>query len=477
MKTHTIWNHRVHQEWAGEELTFWRLAFFPTYDYDKISPILREVMKDLGVSSYVVYETLGVFDIFIRAWLPAKASDRFEQSLTAALAGESLQLCEAFAVTEVIRHWVWDDDQDHDREPSREVLAKPLNTETIERTNYGKLTADEWSDLEAMSVVRRQSLVVQDGAGGIENVKAQKGVKFLIVIASSVYMTTYRERERVAKQLLRILRDHKVREASLYEGNGFGQFVMMGRVLASEFYVLPRLAIAVDSASRRDTARPYTFLSARPGLMQFEERLPEKLDTELVDAANVSELLRRVEDRQFVTADSAWMNWRRYLIGEDARLTADERLFNNRVVASIVGLLNADGGYLVVGALNAKARFGPTSAAEHQLLSEFDRVGDYICVGIDAEMDEYDWGEFRLKLQSTIRLRIEPTPVGSMRIGKQRVGKRDLCMINVLPTTATWYYRRVDAADAPTFFAREDGRTVVYGGLQADAYKRSSPRG
>jgi hypothetical protein len=476
MTPRTIWHHRVHQEWAGEELAFWRLAFFPTYDYENIvKPLVQKVMSDLKIGSYAVYETMGVFDIFIRAWLPAGVSHRFERALVEALDGASLQLCEGFGVTRVVRHWVWDTGEGEPMaEPTRQTLVEPLPAKRIESVNLGHLGEDEFAALETASLLVRRQLVVKNGDDD-ESQEQGNGVKFLIVIASSTF-ATYQEREREASELVRIMQEREIEDASLYEGNGFGQFVMMGRVPADRFYLLPRLAIAVDSARRRDTARPYTFVSAHPGVMMFQEQLPTQLPPEPTDI-RVSELLSQQPGATLAIVPSARMNWRRYLIGETPDLMPDEDHFNEAIVTTVVGLLNAQGGCLVVGALAADARFGPNHAEEHPLLAEYPPEGDYLVLGLDREEEPYVWDRFRQWLVSTIRLRVEPAPIGTVGVTKHTIHGRELCVIRVAPTSATWYYRRVSPSEDPAFFVREDARTVRQRGLSADIYKQASPRG
>lgn len=476
MAPRTIWHHRVHQEWAGEELTFWRLAFFPTYDYDNVvADRLHEVMDELRIGSYAVYETMGVFDIFIRVWLPADAGHRFEQKLTEKLHDASLQICEGFAVTRVVRHWVWDDEHGQPLPgPGRQTLSEPLQPDRIECVNRDQLGEDDLRALQESSLLVRRELIVKNGEDDRSH-KDGKGVKFLIAIASST-LATYQEREQEASELVRIMYDHEIEDASLYEGNGFGQFVMMGRVPASCFHLLPQLAIAVDSARRRGTARPYTFVSAHPGLMMFQERLPEQLPPEPGEV-RIADLLSQPPGATLAVVPSARLNWRRYLIGEDPTLSRDEEHFNEEVVTTLVGLLNAEGGHLVVGALAADARFGPSRAEDHPLLRDYPREGDYLVIGLDREDDPYDWGQFRQWLISTIRLRIEPAPIGTVGVTRHKIDGRELCVIKVAPTSATWYYRRVKPSEDPVFFVREDARTVRQGGLSADIYKQARPRG
>jgi predicted HTH transcriptional regulator len=210
--------------------------------------------------------------------------------------------------------------------------------------------------------------------------------------------------------------------------------------------------------------------------MMFQERLPEQLPPGSGEV-RVGELLSQPPGQTLAVVPSARMNWRRYLIGEDPALSRDEDHFNEEVVTTLVGLLNAQGGHLVVGALTTDARFGPSRAGDHPLLKDYPSEGRYLVIGLEAEDDPYEWDQFRQWLISTIRLRIEPAPIGTVGVTKHKIHGRELCVIKVAPTSATWYYRRVKRGEDPVFLVREDARTVRQGGLSADIYKQARPRG
>jgi hypothetical protein len=130
-----------------------------------------------------------------------------------------------------------------------------------------------------------------------------------------------------------------------------------------------------------------------------------------------------------------------------------------------------------VGALEAAARFGEEVVGSLPEFAEQRRIGDYVCVGVNSEYDERGWDGFRLTLLDAINARIDPSPAGSLGLDRQEVNGRDLWVVSVKPTNATWYYRYLGEGQPEQFFVREDGRTVAYAGSRADAYKRTSPRG
>lgn len=464
-----VWNHRVHQRWAGEDLTFCRLAFFPEYDQEAIVQRLHEVLCGLGVRAYAIYETLGLFDLFVRAWLPSHTIARFEEQANKALAEHSLQVLEIFAVSRIVRHWIWDDGNGGVHEPEAALLEQRWSDEEIARADAGKLTEPEKRTYDEDLHVLRQ-LPAPDSES--------EGIKFLTVIASSVYSITYQTRIELERRLLEILDTLEIDEPSLYEGIGFGQFILMGRVRPEEFFKIPGIAQAINDAGIQDavTARPYTFMSLRKTHVYFADRLPLTQEEEELDELDVAKLLAQGAGQRLEVVDAARLDWRRYLAG-DGQLAMSEDVLNDGIIRAVVGLLNADGGDVVVGALRRDRRLGDLAAEEHPKLAGFPHSGEFICVGVNEEYNEREWDAFRVQLQDLINARVDPPPSGAVELIRHRVEDRDLCVIRVKPSRATWYYRYISDTEPIKFFVREGDRTVAYSGSRADMLKQARPRG
>lgn len=456
-----IWNHRIHQRWAGEDLAFWRLAFFPTYNFPEIKTRLHALMQQFDIKAYTIYETLGLFDLFIRAWLPSQSIEGFQNAITEELAGQGLQLCEPFLVSRILRHWAWDDGHGKLVDPSDELLRTRRPSAMIAAIDDG--TAPEQTRQELLDGNALRDLG-DEGDGGI---------KFLIVISSSIYSMTYAARGRLEQSLLNILDDHDLGEPSLYEGSGFGQFILMGRVQPQSFFILPELAVAINKAGIQDTARPYTFVSSTEKPIYFADRISHATDT-VFEPLDLDALLAGGEDDHLEVKGSAWLDWRRRLSGdgEDKR---SQKVINDGLVKAVVGMLNADGGHVVLGALEQSARFGEHHGEDHPRLAELPRVGEYVLVGVNDEYDARGWDKFRRGLLDVLSSRIDPPPTGAITLSRQAVSGRDICIVAIAPTSATWYYRYL-SENVAEFFVRENGRTVAYSGSRADTYKRERPR-
>jgi hypothetical protein len=459
-----VWHHRIHQQWAGEDLTFWRLAFFPRYDREQVLRVIHAVMGGEGVRSYAIYETLGLFDLFVRAWLPAHTSEQIGEALNKALKSESLQLIEPFIVTSVLRHHVWDDkDEEETRKPHSTMLLEPMGDGEIERLNRGELADDE----------RRK--LYEDGV--LAQLDKAEGVKFFIVITSAVFSITWGAREELKKGLLTALDESGIKEPSLYEGSGFGQYVVMGRAPQLDFFSITKLSTAINDLGigHLVTARPYTHVCAQEDTLWYADRLPTMRHD---GPAEIDSILEQPESQMFEVKGSLRLNLARWLNNEhESKAVADDAVVNEGVLRAAVGMLNADGGQIVVGALERNARFGEHLAEDHPRLSGFPRRGPYICVGVNDEYGDKEWDGFQLDLQNLMGARIQPSPSGSFTVTRETVEGRDLCVISIRPSPVNWFYRFTGPKDPVKFYVREGNRTVAYAGMSADAYKRERPRG
>lgn len=457
-----LWHHRIHQRWAGEDLYFWRLAFFPRYNRERVLVAIDQVMTDQDVHSFTVYEALGLFDIFIRAWVPSHSSEKFKQALNDALEGESLQLLESFSVSRVLRHHVWEQGNHERTEPADSLLREPWEDAVIERLNEGRLSEEE------------QTKLYEDRV--LAPIHPCDGVKFFTVITPAGFSVTKFAHDTLEEGLLRLLDQSNIEEPSLYAGSGFGEYIVMGKARPNDFFAITELSTAINSLGVQDTvsARPYTHVCAHSHPLFYADRLPLRDQERSYD---IDALLRRSESHTFEVKGSLSLDLSRWLKTDEVDPVSSDKVINEGVVKAVVGMLNADGGHLVVGALERIANFNHAPADDHPKLAEMPRRGDYICIGIDEEFDERGWDGFRLKLQELLSSRIQPSPAGSVSISRERVDGRQMCVIGIQPTRANWFYRVLGENGPVNFYVRDGNRTVSYAGVQADTYKARRPRG
>jgi predicted HTH transcriptional regulator len=224
------------------------------------------------------------------------------------------------------------------------------------------------------------------------------------------------------------------------------------------------------------SARPYTHLCSSEELLYYADCLPIDGTPESVD---VEALLALDESQTLEVKGSATLDLTRWLSTDERRPTKNEDVLNDGVIKAVVGMLNADGGTVILGAVESNRMYGKLAAAAHPKLAPYLQIGKYVCVGIDhePEFQRNEWDGFRLWLQNILGSRIDPAPAGALGVTPHRVGDQTLCIIRIQPSRATWYYRLLGHDQPVKFYVREDGRTMAYAGSQADIYKRSRPRG
>ncbi len=457
-----MWHPRIHQRWADEELAFWRFAFFPTYRKDRIIEKIDLAMREHSVGSCVLYETLGVFDLFLATWLPVSSLERFEKSLELSLVSESLQFVESFVVSRTLRHWVWDDGEGGLREPSAATLEERLDAGLIARANSGELSPEESRGLDAANVLARVDPPPADG------------IPFIIVVSSAIYSLTTDSRGKLARQLVELSERYPITARALFEGSGFGLHVLTGVVDAARFGIVAKLSNDLNQLAEHSalTARPYTHICVDPVSIYYAETL--RLDGQ--SDVRGGDLLASSDAHRVAVEPSARLDWRTWLEGRESAPSLEEQLIDDGLITTVVGMLNADGGQVVVGALRGEVPLADGLVRDQPRLADYPHEGDYICIGVNHEYGARGWDGFELELRDQLATKIDPPPTSACSISRRPVGSVDMCVINVEPRRSTWYYRYLGPTEPVRFYVRRDGRTVSYDGSAADAYKRSQPR-
>ena len=452
------WHHRVHQEWARERLHFWRLGFDPTYDRDAIQEAIKQTFQERDVLSYAVYELTGTYDIVIRMWLPMSCTlQKFKEALWTNLADKHIAVLDVFILTtDPIMHWVFDDpDSQSLREPR---LQSRLPDSEIELINEGNLPEDRRREYENDGLIARTP--------------HHEGIKFFVAIPAP---QTARARaiDAFKRELVRIVRSASdIEEKSLYEGEGFAQFLIMGRVPFEKFSRLrTEILDKINSTNISATfgVRTYTFLSLLEDFVGdlFQEKLPTATEAVL---PTVVDYLTIYESSRLEVKASAFADWTRWLVKQEGDHPQHvDRVTDEGVLRAVVGFLNAEGGVIVIGAL--ERRQFPRDPVR-SLLTKYPAVGEYYLVGIGEDMRGSDWDAYQRKLLNVLNRRITPMAGPWIRIEKQSSNGIDLCVLTVLQTTANWYY----IADDPQFYVRQENTTQPLPGIDADAYKRERPR-
>jgi hypothetical protein len=448
------WHPSIREAWAGEHLYFWRFAFSPTYDRDRIVAGFRKVLALHGVSEYTIYELFaGGYDVFLRVWLPT-SQGAFESDLYQEFGPHNV-VTQSFWVDRILVHWPWESDGEAAiRQVDQALLRKRLPGGEIERINSGDITAAQRTKYEEKNM--------------IVGIQRRKGVKFFTSISvGSGGLPTY-ALQRLENRIISVLQEaSKIREKSLYSGIGFGQYLVMGR--AGNFFDIEKeitrpLNNVVDPAifGARTTTYP----------VSMPDFLDAKYDLRLGEAQSVphsaAEALEEDESQTLEVKGSAFVKLERWLTG-DGVLDHDDSLADKGILKAITGLLNADGGTLLIGALE-RQRFESVSQ-----VSECPRYGNYIVVGIGQDTDGTDWDRYERRIRVLLEKRIQPDPNGWVSIAREEMGGRQLAVITVRPADE-WFYHYMSSEPRPRFWVRQGNRTVELMGRDSDIYRREKPR-
>lgn len=270
--------------WGRERLFFWRLSFWPTHDRELVLAALDVVLESHHICSFAVYELFGDNDLLVRAWLPVQTTQEdFEAGLRTGL--PKLSQLAVFSVTSNVTHWVWESDGEFRRPSQARMLARPPDDEIATVNRF-----DEAPD----ELLRRF---------GEDNLIAEathtRGIKFVVVVTIAPVGGYVDHSTEMRDRLVGILeRAGSVEERSLYEGVGFGRFLVLGRVDFDKFErIRTEVTDPITSELSPSTfgGRTYTMLVPAGDFLRFEERLPVEHPSPRVLTA--AEALETVEGR------------------------------------------------------------------------------------------------------------------------------------------------------------------------------------
>jgi hypothetical protein len=454
------WHSRAHKAWGKERLYFYRLGFAPVYRPSDIEKCLTEVLLSHRVGSYVIYELYGSWDLLVRLWLPSDVlSEDFDAALEGALEHVDLNHLTKFAVSDISRHWVWGPGE-YPR-PSDTTLAtdRPSDQETS-AVNGGDPDPALLQRLSEKHVVAEAIYTT--------------GIKFAMIVTPPTAEIGVKQVKHLQEQLVKIVdeaADMHINDLSLYGGHGFGIALIMGRVELRYFNAI-RTALAYRISSGLGPhaigARTITMIIAGSEFHGFNETLP--LANEILDEADITidEALEKKEDHRAEVKGSAFLDYKRHLVG-DGEL-CENRGVTDALVKAVLGMLNADGGTIVVGALEL------SKLPQAETLPGSPVGDDRWCVGVEAEWNEEGWDGYERRLDEILLSRISESPgLWIASIEPQTIDGRTVAGIFIRKPDRFWYYPK-DEANKGRFYVRRGASTVELSGPEADAYKDAHPR-
>jgi hypothetical protein len=450
-------NPQIHEQWGQSRLIFWRLAFSPTYSRTKALDELRHIFaEELGVTAYTVYELTGNFDLLVRVWLPRECTRAMlrERFRTLSEIGE----VDYFEVDDTLRQWIWDDGVGGLRKPDPAVLRDGPGASDFYAVNRALATKTPLQEAQREAYIK---------ANVLAETPTNPGVKFAVAVRAQNLGD--RQRDAIRKTLLQIMNDAEtIHERSLYEGEGFGQFLLIGRVAFEHFHAISAELterINNDALLEGFGARTYTFPVATPHFVEFSDHLP--INGTEPARESLRSYLEAGESESLEVKGSAFVDLKRYFIGDGARETPDE-IADEGVLRSIVALLNGRGGVLIVGAVE-KAHFA--SVRHHaDLFRTIEEIGDFLVVGLAPDYgDRGNWDAWERRLRDVANTRIQP-PAGSWYTAHRDTSLgRDIAVIVVAPPQDQSPYYLQMAGDY-AFFTREGNLTRRLHGPEIHAY-------
>jgi hypothetical protein len=466
---HFQWHPELHRQWGKERLAFWRMGFSPTYDRSQVKQRLLDLFSAQDVNSYAFYEMIGIHDLMLRLWLPTSMTlSSFDSELKAALQREGILMTEYFAVDETLAHWVWTDKSGRPRPVNKKILEHGIPDETLTRINRATIKREERKSYEGLDVIAPSGHV--------------KGIKFFVIVTTGtlpVYLS--HDEPTLSERISKILHDaDSILEKSLYMGSGgLGQFLIMGKVKPPNFdKIFTELIEPINNLGlkRNLRARTYTHICTT-GLVDFVDILPPWQDVVRdSEVKPIGDYLREEESRKLEVKGSAFVkveNW----ISTGKRKFDRELLFDG-VLRTIVGMLNSEGGAIVIGALEAREPF-ISASKEGGPLADCPNFEDrYLIYGLEADYhvsgSTKNWDSFVQRLNGHIGERITPQAHPWVTIDDSEFMGKPMAVLSVREPDSAWFYLR--DGNQETFHVRQENQTVILGGAKADEYKRAKRR-
>ncbi len=442
-------------KWADEQLYFWRLAFSPTYDRERIMTGIHEALELQGATAFTAYELFGGgFDVFLRAWLPT-SQGAFESSLRQTL-GQHTIVAQPFWVNRVIAHWPWELAAGTlgVRPVPASVLRHRLPDHEIARINDRRLTRAQRAEYESHNL--------------IAPVKRGAGIKFFTAVTTNNTPLTAYATDKLEEKIKMVLGTaSRIDEKSLYAGVGFGQYLLMGRT--RHFYAIDEeITTPLNHAVEPSVygSKTITFTVARQDFLGFSYDL--KLDGRAAAPRSASDALQGEESQNLEVKGSVFVGLDRWL--KDGVLERDERVVDEGFLKAVTGLLNAEGGAIVIGALEQR-RFD-----SHESLAACPRLGSYIIAGIDHDLDGRVWDKYERRIRSLLETRIQPNPNVWISIAPEEIGGRTVAVLTVGHLGARWFYHYPSGEKRPRFWVRQGARTLELTGPESDIYRDEKAR-
>lgn len=457
-KAEFLWHYNVHKKF-GENLLYLMFSFVPVYRREEIISSLEKFIMERSISSYCIYEIFGYYDIMLRIWIPSfQHPSTFIKELERKLEAVDCIRGLPFYVEDNHYHWMWwnyresaelfsPDDEDIDK--LSEDIVKAVDSNTIHPS--------EFAELENHHILKRY--------------EPKEGIKFFVMIPPPplAVSPTFSYRENVERELVSLVIKHKdIIEPSIYFGTGFAWFIIKGKIPSTSYSELNNLIQEINKIGIIGfQIRTYTYLVCE--VVAENEGIALPLGAVEEKERDITHYLTCEENERFEIKGSLLFNIDRFLRDKEYKGEPDERIAIEGVLKSIVGLLNADGGKILIGVIEAY-RYGDLLKNPNNLLHKLPRIDNRIVFGIEKEYVQKDWDAFCRRLSDLIRTHIGKEASAIVNFQRHQYQGKDLCLVDV-KKGRSWYY-----LDKNRFYVRRANSTILLEGREADSYKMLYPK-
>ena len=482
-KPHFLWHNDVHREWGDDKLVFIFLGYEITYARDVAVERLESLFQRLNIRSFQIYEITAPYDLLVRAWIPARMQ-RHELRDLIDKEHKSISIHHIFDVVEIIHHWPWAKSRRGPigdmHAPSPELLEKGLplrereSLNGLQSTNGNKPVKNQKNP--PLPTKYRDARI-------LTRPPYRKGIRFLVLVK----VRQVDEWDALQRRLCMLLQQSRsvIKDPSLYRLDDKHQFLIFGHVEEKQgkFHsISERLVSQINDYAESGGARTYSVFFAIPGFLAFRDELtippPEPTSSEI----DIERVLRKAEGQKLEFKGTAFTEVHNWVAkGEQPRksrkpATDGKNRAVNSLMRGIAGLLNADGGTLVIGALE-RNKYG--NYKRFQELPAVERKALHRLCGLDFDYGDGKWDSFALMLRDVIDYRFEPAPSQRwLRIAPVEVAGRELAVVTINKPDE-WFWAKVGGKSGKLeegFFVRLEGKTQQLRGRAIDDYKEDNPR-
>jgi hypothetical protein len=504
-----IWDDAIHERFESRQLYFWRLSFAPRYPRKEIFDALDRFYEQAEITSYVVYETLGDFDLLLRVWAPrAYVAEDLELLLR-----QNLQRCYLWNLNYLAckTELHFSDGEINCERPSAELLETVGNPliNLVNHYNDSQWRRHSRKDLtDEPPPTRPAEIEPLLANGSLRPIPLDtRGIRMFITFDHPRQPFRAETRRRVVKDIKgkceeirkrweekeEVLESGEVRNIpppniSIYAGGGsMTDFLVMARAPHGHFHafvsdlVFGLREIELDELYEM---RPYTHVISDRMFSDFKEHRAVA-----ADAGDIAKLVGEEESESLEFKATLATNFRS-LVAVNRRERDPEML--DEVVKAVCGLLNSPrGGTLVIGVLEVKRELEKVKDPERYLKvleEEFDyspavdeegqRSFPNAVVGVEVDLDPGlfpDLDRYVGHLRDSLKTRISPIPWPWLTIEVKEVRGKKVCLVWVRPGDV-WFYAKTGDSQVVEFFVREGASTPAYPGAESDLYKRAHPR-